>query len=132
MKNSKKLVSIIEILLGIFLNILCIFLQLDSYWSGMGFALTTIGIIQLIRCSRYQRNAEYRKKRDIEDKDERNRFIAGKAWSWAGILYVEVSALASIVFRIIGKDDLSLAASYSVCMIISLYWISYFFLRRKY
>ena len=123
--------SIFEILSGLALNVFCIFLHLDLYWSGMGFALTIVGIIQLIRCTRYKRNSEYREKRDVEARDERNLYIAGKAWTWAGILYVEISAVASIVFRIIGKEDLSLAASYSVCVIILLYWVSYFLLRRK-
>jgi len=86
----------------------------------------------LIRWNKYIHNAQYREKVDVESNDERNRYLAGKAWGWAGYLFVLICAIACIVFQILGEEILSLAASVGVCLIIVLYWVSYFILKRKY
>lgn len=105
---------------------------LDDYWSGMGGAFMFVGILQIIRFVRINRNEAYREKIETESKDERNRFLSGKAWAWAGYLYVIIAALASIGLRVAGKDEISSLAAGSACMILMLYWGSWFILRRKY
>ena len=97
MKISKRIIaSIVWIIVGIVLTI-CSFLNLvDSYWSGMGTALLIVGILQVIRFVRYQKNPSYKETVDTNAQDERNRFIAMKAWSWAGYLLVIIAAVASI------------------------------------
>ena len=56
----------------------------EEFWSGMGVGLAVVGAIQLIRLQRYRRDPQYREKMDVEVKDERNKFLSMKAWSWAG------------------------------------------------
>ncbi len=104
----------------------------DEYWSGMGTALFAIGVIQVIRWIRYWTNSAYKAQVDVEAHDERNRFISGRAWAWAGYLYVLVGAAASVVLRIAGYNEVSMAAGMSVCILMVLYWISWMVLRRKY
>lgn len=104
----------------------------EEYWSGMGGAFVFVGILRFLRFVRLNRNEAYREKIETENRDERNRFIAGKAWAWAGYLFVIAAAFVSIGLRIVGKDELSLMASGGVCLILVLYWASYFILRRKY
>ena len=55
-----------------------------------------------------------------------------QAWSWAGYLFVMIAACATLVFAIIDKKVLMMAASYSVCIILLLYWVCYLIVRRKY
>ena len=55
-----------------------------------------------------------------------------KAWSWSGYLFVMIAAAASIGLKVAGQDQLSIAAGGSVCLLITLYWVSYLFLSRKY
>lgn len=105
---------------------------LDDYWSGMGGAFMFVGILQIIRFVRINRNEAYREKIETESKDERNRFLSGKAWAWAGYLYMIIAALASIGLRVAGKDSFSILISGSMCLILVLYWGSYYILRRKY
>ena len=134
MKYRRRIfVSLFWILLGITLN-LCSLSGLirDDFWSAMGVSFLLIGVLQVIREIRYRSNEEYREKFDTEAKDERNRFIANKAWAWAGYLFILIAAVASIVLRVLHQDLLSLAASYSVCLMLILYWISYLILRKKY
>ena len=131
--NTKRLIaSIVEIVLGIILWICGVIGLLDSYWSGMGAGLIGVGIVFLIRQIRYNTNAEYKENYDTEANDERNRFIAMKAWSWAGYLFVMIAAVASIVFKLLGREDLMMFCSMSVCLVIVLYWICYMVLKRKY
>ena len=104
----------------------------DEFWSGMGSALLVIGVIRLLRFYRLKKNDSYREKMETAQTDERNQFIRAKAWSWAGYLFIMVTAVATIIFRILGKDLLSQVASYSVCLMLVLYWVSYFVLKKRY
>ena len=130
--NRRSLVSVVWIVLGIGLNAAVFAARLDDFWSGLGTAFIFIGILQLFRWGKYTRNAEYREKVDVAAKDERNRFLAAKAWAWAGYLFVLIAAIACIVLRILKQDLLSLVVSAAVCLVMFLYWICYFILRRKY
>lgn len=104
----------------------------DDYWSGMGTVLFVVGILQMIRHIRYETDKAYKARRDVEAGDERNRFISGRAWAWAGYWYVIIAALASVVFRLSGDDVMTQMAARSACLVMLLYWGSYFILRRKY
>jgi uncharacterized membrane protein len=91
-----------------------------------------VGIIQLVRFYRLKNNEAYREKMEIEVSDERNHFIRNKAWAWSGYLFILIAAVACIVFKIMGQDLLSMAASGAVCLMLILYWISFIILKRKY
>ncbi len=128
---------------GIIKNVIYLFLggilltlgfvgTIDEFWSGLGFALIFVGVLRLIYYFRLERNPEHKERVQTEINDERNRFIRNKAWALSGYLFIIIAAICLIVFRIIGQDLLSLAASYAVCLIMILYWISYIILKRKY
>ena len=128
----KTILYILYILVGITLIVLGFTGILDSFWSGMGSGLLVVSVLQIIRLVRLYKNSDYREKLETEVSDERNRFLRNKAWAWAGYLFVLTAAVASIVLRILGQELLSSAAAWAVCLIILLYWISFWILRRKY
>jgi len=130
--NIRFFISIFWIILGSILCACHAFRLIEEYWSSMGFALIIVGILQVIRQIRYRTNKEYQEKMDIEAEDERNKFIANKAWAWAGYLFVLIAASATIVFKLIDREDLMMLASGSVCLIMVLYWGSYMYLKKKY
>ncbi len=133
MKNKRRiLTSIIWIVLGLGLNVAGFVAELDNFWTGIGSGFLFVGILQLIRWSKYSRNDQYREMVDVETNDERNRYLAAKAWSWAGYMFVIISAVVSIVFYILDLRTLGIAAGTAVSIIIFLYWISYIVLKRKY
>lgn len=105
---------------------------IDSDWGGMGGALIGVGLVNTIRFYRYHRDEAYREAVDTQNRDERNHFISGKAWAWAGYFYVLINGVAVVVLKLVGHDALSLWAAYSVCIIILLYWLCWLWLRRKY
>lgn len=130
--NKRMILSIFWIVLGAALFIGCTLGALDNYWSGMGGGLMAVGVLQLIRYIKYKTNAEYKENVDTAVNDERNKYISNKAWAWAGYIFVLIAGLAVVVFKITGREELSIMAAYSVCLIMILYWISYTLLRKKY
>ena len=133
MKQTIKLItSIVEILIGAALIILHFAQVVDEFWSGMGTALLLVGVLFLLRNIRYRRNETYRETVDVEVNDERNKYLSMKAWSWTGYLFVLIAACSTILFKLLGREDLMMFCSGSVCLIIVLYWISYLWLKKKY
>lgn len=132
MNNKRFIASILEIVMGSILMACSMFGIVDEYWSGMGFALLIVGVVFLLRQFKYKTNEEYREKYDVERSDERNRYLSGKAWAWAGYLFVMIAAVGSIMLKMAGREELMLMASGSVCLIMALYWISYIILKKKY
>ena len=130
--NRRMILSIVWIVLGASLLGANLAGLLGDYWSGLGGGLLGVGVFQVIRNVRYLSNPAYREKVDTTNSDERNRFLAGRAWAWAGYLYVLVAAIATIVFQIIGKTELATAAGFSVCIIMVFHWLSYLYLQKKY
>ena len=124
--------SILMLLLGGILCLLGITGRIDSYWNGMGMGLLIVGVLRFVQQIRYQTDADYRENKEINATDERNRFLAMKAWSWAGYLYVMIAAVGSIACKLLGREDLMMFCSMSVCLILVLYWVSYVVLKRKY
>ena len=133
MKFNKRLIAnITEIVVGVILTVCGAVGILDSYWSGMGTALIVVGGLMMIRQVRYSTNAAYKESVDVEIQDERNKFLRIKAWSWAGYFSVLIGAVASIVLKTLGQDQLSQFAGFSVCLLMVLYWVSYLILKKKY
>lgn len=133
MLNKKYLVTyIIYLAIGAFLIGLGFAGIVDEFWSGMGSALLIVGALRLLRMYRLRSNTDYRERVETEATDERNRFIRNKAWAWSAYIYMLTAAAATIILRVIGLDMWSLAASYSVCFMLVVFWISYWILRKKY
>ena len=134
MYNNKRLaLSIFWVVLGLVLFVLAEAEILDSsYFSGMGVAMAVVGTLQVIRNLRYRKDAEYKEKIDIEVTDERNRFLRLQSWAWTGYIVVMVEAAGSIAAHVLGQEIVGQVLSYSVCLIVLVYWISWFILSRKY
>ena len=132
--NNKRLaLNIFWIVLGIVLIVLTLTEKLDSsIYSGMGGALTAIGILQLARTVKYRKDADYREKVDTEISDERNRFLRMKSWSWAGYCTILVEGIGVIVAMVLGEHTVQLVLSYSMCLLLVVYWVSYLVMSRKY
>lgn len=133
MRNERRIVAnVLYVVLGVILFVLGLTGRVDAFWSGMGGALVSIGIVRTIHILRYRNDEAYREKAQIETRDERNQFLRNKAWAWAAYLFVLITAVAAIVLRILGEEVLSMAAGFAVCILFVLYWICYLILNKKY
>lgn len=129
---TRWILAVLYIVLGIALIVCGVLKVVDEYWTGMGTAFAFVGALQIIRLIRYTTNAAVKESTDTAVNDERNRFLRSKSWAWAGYLYIMIAAVASIVFKLLHQETLMLAASGSVCLLLVLYWVSFFILRKKY
>ena len=132
MKRIKKLISIAYMVIGIALICLALLGIVNEFWNGLGFGLTVVGILQMIRILRLEKNDAYREKMEVEANDERNRFISNKAWAWAGYIFVLSTAAGMIVLKILKLDLYASAAFFSMFLILVLYWVVYYILKKKY
>ena len=133
MKYGKKIyLSIFWMVLGAVLIGCDVAGLVGEVWSGMGGGLLAVGGLQVYRQLKYRRNEEYREKVDIALQDERNNFIRGKAWAWAGYLFVIITAVGSLILRFAGKSELADMAACGMALLVFLYWVSYMMLSRKY
>ena len=131
--NKRLILSIFWIVLGVVLMVLTMNGTFDnSVYSGMGGAFIAVGVIQVVRHIKYRTNSEYKEKIDTEVNDERNRFIRMKSWSWSGYITIMVEFIAIIIAMIAKEYTIQRILSYSVCLIIIVYLISYMILSRKY
>ena len=132
--NNKRLaLTVFWIVLGAVLVVLTVTEVLDSsIYSGMGGALMAVGTLQLIRAVKYRKDSEYREKVDTELGDERNRFLRMKSWSWAGYLTILIEGIGAIIAMVLGERTVQLVLSYSVCLVLVIYWIAYVILSKKY
>ena len=131
-RDRRVIISIIWLVIGIPLMVLGLLGVVDEFWNGMGSALAVVGLLQLLRQHRFNKNKAYREKMEIEVNDERNHFIRNKAWAWSGYLFIIICGVGTILFKIIGNEILSMASALAVCLMLVLYWISYYVLKRKY
>ena len=132
MKKKDIVFGVSWLLLGLALTVLSCLETLDEFWSGMGSALMVVGIVRLLRGYRLSRSEAYREKREVAETDERLHFIRNKAWAWAGYLFIIISAICTIVFKILGQDLLCMVCSGAVCLMLVLFWVSFFILNKKY
>lgn len=132
MNKKRMALSVFWIIIGVILFVLALMQIIDqSVWAGMGGALIGAGAGMLIRNIKYITNKEYKEKVDIQNSDERNKFLSNKAWAWAGYCYVMIAAAAAIVLMIVGRPEYVLVSG-SLCLMIVLYWLCYVILCRKY
>ena len=132
--NNKRLaLTVFWIVLGAVLVVLTVTEVLDSsIYSGMGGALMAVGTLQVIRAVKYRKDSEYREKVDTELGDERNRFLRMKSWSWAGYFTILIEGIGAIIAMVLGERTVQLVLSYSVWMVLVIYWIAYVILSKKY
>ena len=132
MKLERVLMNVVWIFIGSILIVLSIMGKVDSFYSGMGSALFIVGVIQLLRFYRLSKNELYRERLEIEANDERNHFLRNKAWAWSGYLFVFMATFTSVVLKMIGNNIASIVSAIAAIVMVLLYCVCYFVLKRKY
>ena len=131
--NKKLLLSFFWLILGIILTALSFIGILDSsIYSGMGGGLIAVGMIQIIRNLKYRKDSDYKEKIDLEYSDERNQFLRLKSWSWAGYTAILIEGIGMVAAAILEQNTIQLVLSFSICLIVVVYWIAYIILSKKY
>ncbi|WMJ78815.1 MULTISPECIES: hypothetical protein [unclassified Sedimentibacter] len=104
----------------------------DSAWSGMGAGLAAVSAVRLVQLYRYKNNEDYAEKINIENSDERNRFLAEKARGMTFVYSIIIEAVAVVAFRFLGHSEASTFIGFLICIQLVIYWLSYIWLKKKY
>ncbi|MCI5970713.1 MAG: hypothetical protein MRZ29_06155 [Oscillospiraceae bacterium] len=132
MKNKRLFLSVFYILIGVVLFAVGSIGGADAFWSGIGGGLIGCGAVRLIQYIKYRTDKNYKEAVDIAANDERNKYISLKAWAWAGYLFVLISAVVTIVLRILKYKETADLIGAGMCLLIFLYAVTYLILRKKY
>lgn len=132
MSKKRIVIQILEVVAGIILLGLGIAGMVDEFWSGMGGALIGVGTMRLAQILRYQNNEAYRENVNTERNDERNQFLSMKAWHMAGSWFVIIAGIGTFLFKFAGKEDLMMLCSGGICLMVTLYWVCFLYLKKKY
>ncbi|HOP75652.1 MAG TPA: hypothetical protein PLC07_11475 [Bacillota bacterium] len=109
-----------------------VFNFMDTFWSGMGIGFVVLSTIRLIQLYRYQNDNNYAEKINIQNSDERNKFIAEKARSMAFYYFILIALISTIALRVLEYNQASTIIGYTICVQLVLYWLSYLWFRQKY
>ncbi len=130
--KTRLYISIIYIALGIMMIAGTFIIETDnSFISSFGFALTVMGIARIRNYFIITRNEETIRKQQIAETDERNISIMHRAKSSAFSVYTLLSGSAVIVLSLCGMHEAAKWISYSVLLLVLIYWICYLIYSRK-
>ena len=132
MSKKRMIVQIVEIVAGFILLGLAVAGKVDEFWSGMGGALIGGGAMRMTQIIRYQKSEEYRENVNTQRNDERNQFLHMKAWQLTAGWFTMIAAIATFIFKFAGREELMMLCSGGICLMITLYWVCFLYLKKKY
>lgn len=132
MSKKRMIVQIVEIVAGFILLGLAVAGKVDEFWSGMGGALIGVGTMRMTQIIRYQKSEEYRENVNTQRNDERNQFLHMKAWQLTAGWFTMIAAIATFIFKFAGREELMMLCSGGICLMITLYWVCFLYLKKKY
>lgn len=104
----------------------------NQFVSSFGLALAVMGIVRLKQYFVITKNEERIRKQEIAETDERNISIVHRARSITFSIYVLLACLTVMVLSFMQLHQPAMWISFSVFVLIAIYWICYFVVRRKY
>ena len=125
-------VAIGYIALGIILIATYALLKSDNdFLTSYGLALIVIGIVRIRQYFAITKNEETLRKQQIKESDERNIAIASKAKSISFYVCILLACVAIIVLEILGRPEISVILSASVCVMLVIYYVTYWIVRKN-
>ncbi|MEE0264181.1 MAG: hypothetical protein UD936_00990 [Acutalibacteraceae bacterium] len=103
----------------------------NTFLSSFGLALTVVGIAKTRNYFLITKNEETLKKQQIAENDERNIAIANKAKSVSFVIYIIIVCSSVTVLYLLNHTALANILSASVCVLVMIYWISYWIINKK-
>lgn len=130
--KTRLCVAIIYIVLGILMIAGAVIAKVDNeFLSSFGLALVAMGIVRVRNYFIITKNEETIKKQMIVETDERNLSILNKAKSVTFNIYILISCIAVIILSLLEMHEIARWISYSVCLLVAIYWIAYWVIRKK-
>ncbi|MGM9551507.1 MAG: hypothetical protein ACI3XA_04560 [Clostridia bacterium] len=103
----------------------------NDFFSSFGLVLFVIGIAKIRKYRLITKDEETIRRQKIAETDERNIAILHKAKSVAFGVYSCISAVMVIVFEIMGKDEIAIILALMLCVLVFVYWLTYWIYQKK-
>ena len=134
MKNKRFIIYVIEIVIGIIIEMLAFsgITSDPSVLTGIGSGILAVGLLQLFRAVRIEQDPELKKRVETASKDERYAFISMKAKEAAFVIYLIIAGVISMAALILGYESLGMTAAMSICLLVILYTIMFRIMAKKY
>ncbi len=99
--------------------------------SSFGTAFIIIAAARIMQYIRLCKRPEAMQKREIAEEDERNILIWTKARSLTLSSYAVIISILSVVLYVTNHSQTAKILSYSLLLLLALYYICYFVIRKK-
>ena len=120
------------VVIGVLMIIISNFTQSDnSFLSSFGLIFAVCGVARIRLYFLITKNDETIEKRRIAESDERNIAISNKAKNIAFSVYIMITCIAVIVLQFLNKQWLVTILSASICVLVFVYWISYWIINKR-
>ncbi len=103
----------------------------NDFISAFGFAVAMVGVARIIQYLKITKNEESIQKQKINETDERNLSIIQKAKSATFSIYLLISCSVVIITALIDMPDIAKWIGYSQFVLVIIYWICYWVIRKK-
>ncbi len=103
----------------------------NEFISALGFAVAMVGVARIIQYLKITKNEESIQKQKIYETDERNLSIIQKAKSATFSIYLLISCSVVIITALIDMPDIAKWIGYSQFVLVIIYWICYWIIRKK-
>lgn len=131
--KTRLIVAVSYILLGLVLVAVDLMGQTDNYfYFSFGFTLVIMGLLRIFQHRKITVDERSIRQQELTESDERTRMIAERARSWTFSLTVTLSGAIVLVLSLLGYHDESLPFAWLVCGMVTVYWICYLIIRKKY
>ena len=104
----------------------------NDYLSSLGIVFAVMGLARIRQYRRITRSDESIKAREIAETDERNVLIWTKARSLAFTVCLLLSCCAVLVLQLLNMRELTVVVGYMTCGFIAVYWLCYWYIKKKY
>lgn len=133
MKKAEKNLLIYCVLgvLGLALIVISVIMDLDEIYTGFGGGIVGVCVMRIVLYVLYKKVPSYAKRTEIENKDERNLYLANKARSIAFTMGTCVCAVASVAAFLFNMRETGILLGYIVCLFLLLFWVADWFLKRN-
>lgn len=138
MEFKKKLkqrlyIAVSYIALGILLIAADALNHFDNYFfSAFGASMLIMGIVRILRHRKVIKDETTIRRQELAETDERALMMVERARSWAFSFSVMAAGIAVIGLSLLGYHDQALPLAWYVCGMVTVYWICWFIIRKKY
>lgn len=127
--KSRFYLAIIYVILGI--TMIATTLTTNTDCSSFGIVFVVIGIVRIRTYFVITHNEETIRKQQIAETDERNLSIQNNAKSLTFSIYVLLLGIAVIILSILNLPDAAKWTAFSICLLLVIYWITYWIYQKK-